>query len=125
MPDYPKATVWPATYTGAPQGAYFFSYNMFQFGAFFQGPRACAYDRSKMLTGAAAPEVCFQLTPNDGSILPSDLDGSTPPLPETPNFYFDYGTNELLMWKFTPNFATPSASSFTGPAHLAVAGFSA
>ena len=125
MPDYPKASVWPVAYTGAPQGAYFFSYNMFQFGQFFQGPRACAYDRSKMLTGAAAPEVCFQLGSSFGSILSSDLDGSTPALPGTPNFYFDFDTNALLMWKFTPNFATPSSSTFTGPTNIPVAAFSA
>jgi len=125
MPDYPKASVWPVVYSGAPQGAYFFSYNMFQYGAFFQGPRACAYDRSKMITGLAAPEVCFQLGTTFGSILSSDMDGSTPPAPETPNFYFDFDTNALLMWKFTPNFVTPSSSTFTGPTNIPVAPFSA
>ena len=124
--DYPKFTVWPVPFTGAPQGAYFASYNIFAFGAFFSGPRPCAYDRQAMLSGAAsATQVCFQQASNLGSLLPTDLDGPTPPPNGEPNFYFDYGTNELLMWKFTPNFATPSSSSFTGPTHIAVSSFSA
>ena len=125
MPDYPKASVWPVAYAGAANGAYFFSFNMFQFGQFFQGPRACAYDRGAMLNGAAASEVCFQLSSANGSILSTDLDGVTLPAPATPNFYFDFGTNVLLMWKFTPNFLTPSASTFTGPSNIPVAAFTA
>ncbi len=121
--DYPKMGVWPVAFTGAPRGAYFMSYNMFQFAAFFAGPKACAYDRDKMLNGAAATQVCFQQPSTVGSILPTDLDGKTVPATGTPNFYFDFGTNELLMWKFTPNFATPASSTFTGPTHIAVAAF--
>ena len=124
--DYPKFSVWPVPFTGAPQGAYFASYNIFAFGAFFSGPRPCAYDRQAMLSGAAsATQVCFQQGSSVGSLLPTDLDGATPPPNGEPGFYFDYGTNELLMWKFTPNFATPSSSSFTGPTHIAVSAFNA
>jgi fibronectin type III domain protein len=122
--DYPKMGVWPVSFTGAPRGAYFMSYNMFQFGAFFAGPKACAYDRDKMLNGTAATQVCFQQATSVGSILPTDLDGPTIPASGTPGFYFDFGTNELLMWKFTPNFATPGSSSFTGPTHIPTAAFS-
>ncbi len=122
--DYPKFTVWPVPYNGAPQGAYFASYNIFAFGAFFSGPRPCAYDRQAMLAGnASATQVCFQQGSGVGSLLPTDLDGATPPPNGEPGFYFDYGTNELLMWKFTPNFATPASSSFTGPTHIAVSAF--
>ena len=123
--DYPKIGVWPVSFNGAPQGAYFASYNIFAFGAFFSGPRPCAYDRAAMLAGnPTATQVCFQQNNNVGSLLPSDLDGSAPPPSGEPNFYFDYGTNELLMWKFTPNFATPASSSFTGPQHISVDAFS-
>jgi hypothetical protein len=130
--DYPKIGVWPVAYTGAPRGAYFASYNIFAFGISFSGPRPCAYNRDKMLSGVAgAEQVCFQQSSSVGSLLPTDLDGGTatsgtlPPPAGEPGFYFDYGTNELLMWKFTPNFATPANSTFTGPQHITVDAFSA
>ena len=121
--DYPKITVWPVSFTGATQGAYFASYNIFLFGAFFQGADPCAYDRGAMLAGnSSATQVCFQQS-GGGSLLPTDLDGATLPPGGEPGFYFDYGTNELLMWKFTPNFSTPSSSTFTGPQHISVDAF--
>ncbi|HEY6844298.1 MAG TPA: hypothetical protein VI391_09030, partial [Thermoanaerobaculia bacterium] len=122
--DYPKFTVWPVAFTGAPQGAYFASYNIFALGAFFSGPRPCAYDRQAMLAGnASATQVCFQQGSNVGSLLPTDLDGANLPPAGEPNFYFDYGTNQLLMYKFTPNFANTSQSSFTGPTAINVDAF--
>ena len=121
--DYPKITVWPVPFTGAPQGAYFASYNIFS--PSFSGPRPCAYDRAAMLTAnGSATQVCFQQSNSVGSLLPTDWDGATLPPSGEPNFYFDFGTNELLMWKFTPNFATPGSSSFTGPTHIGAASFS-
>jgi hypothetical protein len=121
--DYPKITVWPVSFTGAPQGAYFASYNIF--APFFVGPRPCAYDRAAMLAGnSSATQICFQQSSSVGSLLPTDWDGATPPPSGEPNFYFDFGTNELLMWKFTPNFSSPSSSTFTGPTHISVANFS-
>src|SRR5207245_3255994 len=124
--DYPKIGVWPVNFTGAPNGAYFAAYNIFLFGAFFNGSRDCAYDRAAMLSGApSATQICFNAGSNFGSLLPTDLDGPTVPPDGTPNFYFDYGTNELLMWKLTPNFITPSSSTFTGPQHIPVSAFSA
>src|SRR5262249_26045566 len=69
--DYPKLGVWP--------DAYYVTFNMFQ-GNSFQGPRLCAWDRAKMLVGAAGvTQVCFQGASSLGSFLPSDLDGATPP----------------------------------------------
>jgi hypothetical protein len=121
--DYPKITVWPVSFAGAPQGAYFASYNIF--APSFVGPRPCAYDRAAMLTGnSSATQICFQQNSSVGSLLPTDLDGATLPPSGEPNFYFDFGTNELLMWKFTPNFSSPSSSTFTGPTHVTVANFS-
>jgi hypothetical protein len=121
--DYAKITVWPVSFTGAPQGAYFASYNMF--ASAFLGPNPCAYDRAAMLTAnGSATQICYQQSNSVGSLLPTDWDGATLPPSEEPNFYFDFGTNELLMWKFTPNFATPASSSFTGPTHISVASFS-
>ena len=103
--DYPKVGVWP--------DGYYVSYNMFN-GNTFVGGRACAMDRSKMLTGAAATQVCFQLSSAFGGLLPSDLDGATPPPAGAPNPFVAFGNNSasLDIWKFHVDFATPANSTF-------------
>jgi hypothetical protein len=77
-----------------------------------------------MLTGAAATQVCFQLSSSFGGLLPSDLDGTTAPPANTPNLFMNFGTNSLNLWKFKVNFATPASSTFTGPTNIPVAAFS-
>jgi hypothetical protein len=49
--DYPKMAVWP--------DAYYETFNMFN-GNTFLGSDACAYNRTAMLAGTAATQVCFQ-----------------------------------------------------------------
>src|SRR5712692_3863443 len=115
FPDYPKLGVWP--------DGYYVSLNMF-FGNSFIGGRACAFDRSKMLAGAAATQICFQLSSSFGGLLPSDLDGATAPPPGSPNFYLNFGSNSLNLWKFHADFANPANSTFTGPTNIPVAPFS-
>jgi hypothetical protein len=114
FPDYPKLAVWP--------DAYYTSFNMFK-GGRFVGARACALDRGKMLAGAAATQVCFQLGSSFGSLLPSDLDGGTAPPPGSVNYYLNFGTNSLNLWKFHVDFTAPSNSTFTGPTNIRVAAF--
>jgi hypothetical protein len=114
--DYPKLGVWP--------DGYYISYNMFN-GNTFVGARACAFDRAKMLTGAAATQVCFQLSSSFGGLLPSDLDGSNAPPAGSPNYFLNFGTNSLNLWKFHVDFATPANSTLTGPTNIPVASFSA
>src|SRR2546428_7282698 len=72
LPDYPKLGVWP--------DAYYVTYNIFTNGQTFAGPKVCAWDRAAMLIGAPAAQVCFQLGTGVNSLLPSDLDGATPPI---------------------------------------------
>ncbi|HKE35257.1 MAG TPA: hypothetical protein VKB66_08630 [Candidatus Acidoferrum sp.] len=115
FPDYPKLGVWP--------DAYYASFNGFM-GNTFTGPIACAYERSAMLTGAAAAQVCFQQGPGVGSLLPADLDGATAPPSGSPNFYMSLGSNTLNLFRFHVDFTTPSHSSFTGPTVIPVAAFS-
>ena len=67
--------------------------------------KTCAFDRSQMLLGAAASQICFNTTDADYGFLPSDLDGSTLPPSGTPNFLLgpatDFDTeNTLRMYKF-------------------------
>lgn len=112
--DYPKLGVWP--------DAYYMSFNIFN-GNTFVGPYACALDRNAMLNGAPATQVCFQLSSSFGSLLPSDLDGSTAPPPGSPNYYLALDTNALDLWAFHVDFATPANSTFTGPTAIPVTAF--
>ena len=115
--DYPKMGIWP--------DAYYMSFNMFLAGAFFQGAQACAYDRNAMLAGGSSPaQVCFQQGSGVGSLMPSDLDGATPPNAGEPDFYMNFGTNVINLWKFHVDFANTANSTFTGPTTLNVASFS-
>ncbi len=86
--------------------------------------KACAYDSAAMRSGApTATQVCFQLSSSFGGLLPSDLDGSTAPPAGSPNFFLNFGTNSLNLWKFHVDFATPANSTFTGPTNIPVAAF--
>jgi len=114
--DYPKIGVWP--------DAYYASYNMFNaFTGAFLGSQACALDRSKMLVGSPATQICFQLSPAFGGLLPSDFDGSALPPVGSPDFYLNFGVNSLNLWKFHVDFTTPANSTFTGPTSIPVAPF--
>jgi len=115
FPDYPKLGVWP--------DAYYISFNIFT-GNTFTGAKLCAYDRTAMLAGAAASQVCFQLSSSFGGVLPSDLDGATAPPAGAPNAFVNFGSNSLNVWRFHVDFATPLNSTLTGPINVAVAAFS-
>ena len=115
FPDYPKLGVWP--------DGYYMSFNIFANGFFYSGPRACAIDRSAALASTLPTMICYQLSSSIGSLLPSDLDGATPPPAGSPNYLLAFATNSLQAFKFKPNFASPSSSTLTGPATLSVAAF--
>jgi hypothetical protein len=115
--DYPKLGIWP--------DGYYLSYNMFDGTTFaFLGARACAMDRSKMLKGQPAAQICFQQNQSVASLLPTDLDGSRIPPKGEPDFFLSLGTNALRLWKFHVDFQTPDKSTFTGPTNIPVAPFS-
>src|ERR1039457_3815672 len=67
--DYPKMGVWP--------DGYYETFNMFQGGTTFLGSDACAYNRTAMLAGQSATQICFQQSSSVGGLLPADLDGTT------------------------------------------------
>ena len=116
FPDYPKLGVWP--------DAYYISFNIFNNARTFAGSKVCAYDRAAMLAGAAATQQCFQLSNSFGGLLPSDLDGATAPPAGSPNYFMNFGSNSLNLWKFHVDFATPTSSTLTGPINIPVAAFS-
>jgi hypothetical protein len=104
--DYPKLGVWP--------DGYYVSFNMFS-GNSFVGGRACAFNRTAMLAGGPATQICFQLTSTYGGLLPSDLDGSTAPPAGAPNVFVAFGNDSasLDLWNFHADFTTPSNSTFS------------
>jgi hypothetical protein len=117
FPDYPKLGVWP--------DAYYTTFNIFTNGTAFAGAKVCAFDRAKMLTGAAATQQCFDTDTSHGGLLPADVDGSTPPPSGSPNYQLEFGTNTLNLWRFHVDWATPVNSTFSGPSAIPVASFSA
>jgi hypothetical protein len=103
--DYPKLGIWP--------DGYYMSWNMYGMGA----PKACAFDRASMLAGSGAASVCFQRQTSDFSLLPADLDGTTPPAQGEPNYYVELGQDQhsLNLYEFHVDFADTAKSTFTGP----------
>lgn len=117
LPDYPKLGVWP--------DAYYWTSNTFPGGGSFIGAKSCAMDRAAMLAGTSAVSVCFQLTTNEWSLLPTDLDGSTPPPAGAPNYNIElWNSTTLRLYKFHADFAVPANSTFTGPTAITVASYS-
>jgi Abnormal spindle-like microcephaly-assoc'd, ASPM-SPD-2-Hydin len=117
FPDYPKAGVW--------SDAYYVTFNMFKGGTTFMGADLCAYDRTNMLAGNAATQVCVQLSSSYGGALPADPDGASPIAPGAPNYILVYDNNyqQLDLWRFTPNFATGTATINATPIAIPVAAF--
>src|SRR5882724_5170583 len=120
FPDYPKAGMWP--------DAYYFSTREFLPNNNFAGVGAYALDRAQALVGNPNPTIVGFLAPptpayvvGDG-LLPSTLDGQTPPPAGSPNFFVGseddngpYGApaDALSFWKFHYDPNTPVNSSFT------------
>lgn len=125
--DYPKFGVWP--------DGYYMTDN--QFTNFYEGVGVFAFDRAKMLAGdPAAGYIYFDLEALDPDLfgmLPSDVDGLTPPAPGTPNYFVgltagEFGDPEgdaLRIFEFHADFANPGASTFLErpESALAVAAF--
>lgn len=123
MPDYPKFGVWP--------DGYYMAVNQFNSGSTWGGVGACAFERSKMLTGdPAARMVYFDLgsTSEPGSMLPADWDGATAPVVNEPN-YFTYfndwssATDYMKIWQFDVDWTTTTNSTFSETSSLATAPF--
>ena len=115
FPDYPKMGVWP--------DGYYITYNLFNnSGTAFLGSKVCAFDRARMLTGAAATQQCFNTSTSFGGLLPGDLDGTRLPPAGAPNPVVALGTTSttLATWKFHVDWTTPANTTFTGPTTLTV-----
>lgn len=123
FPDFPKIGVWP--------DGYYITYNMFDsVTSDFVGSTACAWDRSAMLAGGTAREVCFDNAYPGAdpawSLLPSDLDGSTLPPDDSPNYLIGEhwaDVDKLTMYRFAVDWDSPASSTFTGPFNMPVKTF--
>ena len=115
FPDYPKLGLWP--------DAYYMSTNDFS-GNSFAGATTWAFDRAKMLAGAAATAQLFHLSLLYGGLLPSTLDGKTLPPAGAPNYFLALNdSSSLALWKFHVDFANSANSTLTGPITIPVAGY--
>ena len=112
--DYGKFGVWP--------DGYYATFNMFGSNNLLIGAKACAFEREKMLAGDPARMVCFD-APNQGGLVPSDMDGSTPPPAGSPNYVVNLGGNRLNLWRFKVDWASTGTSTFTGPVNVKTAPF--
>ena len=115
--DYPKLGVGPA--------AYYITYNIFNNGNTFAGSKLCALDRTSMLAGQPAAQICFQLSTAFGGVLPSDVDGTTPPPAGSPEYFLNFGTNSLNLWQGSNLNFTNGTGTITGPTNIPVAAFAA
>src|SRR4051812_38584364 len=118
FPDYPKLGVW--------NDAYYLTTNNFN-GNLFAGAGIYALDRTKMLAGdPTAGFVGQQLPATYGGLLPAHRDGPTPPPAGAPGYFAGIDTegagtgSTVQVWRIQPNFATPAATTVTGPANIAV-----
>ena len=120
--DYPKLGTWAT----ASNSAYLATYNIFQNASTFIGADLCGFDRTKMLAGnPGAAQLCKMTPNNDGSYLPSDMDGATSPTDGTPGLFITWNNNspgQLYLRKLTLNFGAGTAS-LSSPASITVANF--
>jgi len=123
--DYPKFGVWP--------DGYYMTANQFNTDGSWGGAGAFVFERDQMLLGNPAQMVYFDLflvDPNLGGMLPSDMEGATPPAVGSPNVYMEvddnglgYPADQLELWQFHVDWTTPANSTFTGPTLLSTAAF--
>ncbi len=113
--DYPKMGIWP--------DGYYMTWNGYPDAGGFEAD-AGAFDRTAMLAGdPTAQAVIFSNYggPNDGGVLPSDLDGSTAPPVGSPNFLVDWADSTTLdLFRFHVDWVTPANSTMTGPIPITV-----
>ncbi|MCC6452015.1 MAG: hypothetical protein IT171_03935, partial [Acidobacteria bacterium] len=114
--DFSKFGVWP--------DGYYMSDEEFT-GSDYNGAGIFAFDRAKMLRGEPNVRYIYFNTVSDSperrrNMIPSDLDGLTPPPAGTPNVFVSYTADEygdaadaVRLFDLHANFAQPTQSTFT------------
>jgi hypothetical protein len=118
FPDYPRPAVWPDGW-----------YVPTSTGDDVIEKHACVVERTSMLAGEAARELCVVLA--DVNFLNNaDLDGRTLPPTGAPNIMMatggtqlrgDYEDDGIYAWQFDVDWEDPSRTRVTGPQKVAVA----
>lgn len=118
FPDYPRPAVWPdGYYVSTSTGD-----NIIQ-------KHACVVERSEMLKGNPAREICFII---DGVnfLINADIDGLQLPPDGSPNIMLaaggsqlnnDFTDNAIYLWKMRPDWVNPAKSTLEGPGKIEVA----
>jgi|SRR5579862_1332930 len=115
----PRFGIWP-------DGYYLSLYNVMPT---YVGPAACVVDRQQMIAGQSATMQCFSTSETSigiSGMMPSDMDGVTPPPAGSPNYYLvegPAGSNSLYLYRFHVDFTTPANSTFMGPTVISVASY--
>jgi len=120
MNDYPHLGVWnDGYYMGVNQ---FDSTNNFS----FEGGGVVAFERDKMLAGAVAQQVKFDMngsTPTVFTPMPLDMDGLLPP-PVNANEYFIWSSldslDNLQVWELDVDWNDAASATFTQVTQIAV-----
>jgi hypothetical protein len=114
--DYSKFGIW--------SDGYYLATDEF-IGSDYAGSGVFAFDRAKMIAGdPTASYIYFDLaspsTIRFGGLLPSDLDGISPPPANSPNTFVGYSATEygdsadaIRLFDFKANFANPLLSTFS------------
>ncbi len=123
--DYPKMGVWP--------DGYYLTFNMIRpHTGQFVGVEVMALDRTNMLQGLDADSesvAMWRAFPQQDlfGVMPSDLDGATPPPVGSPNYILALQDRSLVrhafrdrleIFQFHADFAHPLQAGVTGPAKL-------
>jgi hypothetical protein len=120
--DYPKLSTWATT----TNSAYLATFNIFADSGDgnFTGADLCGMDRTKALAGNASAALLCRKTPDtEGSYLPADMDGPTPPVDGTPGLFISWYNNnpgELYLRTLTLNFSAGTAT-LSSPTVISVA----
>lgn len=113
MNDYPHFGLWP--------DGYYLTVNQYHPTNYaWRGAGVASFERDKMLTGAPAQMIYFDLypvDPNYGGQLPADMDGWTQPASGAPALIMEWDdsswiapSDALRIWKFHVDWATPGNS---------------
>lgn len=126
--DYPRLGVWT--------DAYYMTDNQFIFGYRWGGAGLFAFDKAKMLRGDPTASYVYKdlypLDTNASGIVPSDVDGISPPPDGLSHLFFEFRADEygdpldaLRTYELRPDFANPANSTLTIRSDLPLAPFDA
>ena len=114
FPDYPKVGVW--------HDAYYVGFNQFLNLQNLAGAGALALQKAAMVAGNSNPVMIYfdlySVNPNYGNMFPAHLEGTLAGTP--PGIFAEWDdagwlgdpNDTLRIWYFTPNWTTPSNSTF-------------